>query len=339
MPKVPKVTVVIPNYNHARHLSQRIESVLHQTLTDLDVLILDDCSTDDSCAIINQYAQQDARIRTIYNDENSGSTFKQWNLGFAHATGEYLWIAESDDYADMHFLETLVARLDADSTVGIAYCGSWNVDDAGQVTDDHKDFYYELDDNLWRHDFTMDGSELVRHFMSYRCIIPNASAAVLRRTVATQTGRANEQMRLVGDWLFWAKLLHSSRVTFVAEQLNYFRQHGNNVRSRSALSGLSLVEETFVLNEMKQYGEPDSSFYHKKIESILSKWFYAMVYFNVPLKNHWAIFRNLKKQDKSFPRKFTAEFSRFLFANRWSGVRQFVGDKWLYALMKKDAHL
>jgi len=337
MPRVPKVTVIIPNYNHALHLPKRIESVLQQTLRDLDVLILDDCSTDNSRDIIEQYALQDSRIRTIFNNQNSGSTFKQWNLGFEHARGEYLWIAESDDYADVHFLETLVGRLEADPSIGLAYCGSWNVDDGGHVTDDHKDFYYELDGKLWKSDFVAEGNRLVQRFMSYRCIIPNASAVVFRHRLAQRLGKANEQMRLSGDWLYWAKMLSLSRVAFVAEQLNYFRQHGNNVRSRSALSGLSLVEETIVLREMQQYGPPDAIFYHKKIESILSNWFYAMIYFQVPMRNHLAIFRNLTKVETRFPQRFAAKFGYFLFSNKLSGIRQFIGDKWLYPVIRKVA--
>ena len=55
--------------------------------------------------------KKDPRVRTIFNAENNGSTFKQWNLGLSHANGEYIWFAESDDYADSRLLETLVDRL------------------------------------------------------------------------------------------------------------------------------------------------------------------------------------------------------------------------------------
>ncbi|RYE13814.1 MAG: glycosyltransferase family 2 protein, partial [Sphingobacteriaceae bacterium] len=103
----PKVSVIIPNYNHARYLPQRIESVIHQTFQDIEVILMDDCSLDTSRTIIAQYAAQDNRIRVILNEQNSGSTFKQWNKGIALAKGEYVWIAESDDYAELDFLETL----------------------------------------------------------------------------------------------------------------------------------------------------------------------------------------------------------------------------------------
>src|SRR5437868_456309 len=93
----PIVSVVVPNYNHARFLRKRIDSVLGQTYQDFELILMDDCSTDESRSIIEEYARE-ARIRIELNEENSGSTFKQWNKGVRLARGEYVWIAESDDY-------------------------------------------------------------------------------------------------------------------------------------------------------------------------------------------------------------------------------------------------
>ena len=123
---MPKVSVVVPNYNHARFLPKRIESILRQTYQDFELILLDDCSTDDSRTILSQYAS-DPRVRLEFNQVNSGSTFKQWNKGVRLAQGKYVWIAESDDYAEPRLLERLVAILEADATVAYAYCRSWRV--------------------------------------------------------------------------------------------------------------------------------------------------------------------------------------------------------------------
>src|SRR5690348_12935994 len=120
------VSVVIPNYNHAPFLRQRIESVLRQTYQDFELILLDDCSMDGSQAILMEYAS-DPRVRIEFNQKNSGSTFKQWNKGVRLARGEYVWIAESDDYADDRLLEKLAARLDAEPRAAFAYCRSWRV--------------------------------------------------------------------------------------------------------------------------------------------------------------------------------------------------------------------
>src|SRR5215469_13049609 len=123
---MPKVSVIVPNYNHARFLPMRIDSILGQSFQDFELILLDDCSTDDSRSILHRYAS-DLRVRVEFNEVNSGSPFKQWNKGVGLAQGEYIWIAESDDYADERFLEKLIARLDTEPQAVFAYCRSWRV--------------------------------------------------------------------------------------------------------------------------------------------------------------------------------------------------------------------
>src|SRR6267378_3052037 len=128
---MPTVSVIIPNYNHARFLRQRVDSVLRQTFQDFELILLDDCSSDESQAILREYAG-DPRVRIEFNEKNSGSTFKQWNKGARLARGKYVWIAESDDYADERLVERLVRALDTDPEITFAYCGSWQISEDGQ---------------------------------------------------------------------------------------------------------------------------------------------------------------------------------------------------------------
>ena len=106
----PLVSVIIPNYCHAKYLDQRIQSVLNQTYPNFEVIILDDCSPDDgaSRAVIEKYRFDPHVTHIIYNETNSGSTFKQWNKGFSLAEGELVWIAESDDFCEDMLLEKCI---------------------------------------------------------------------------------------------------------------------------------------------------------------------------------------------------------------------------------------
>ena len=94
---MPKVSIIIPNYNHATFLERRIEGVLNQSYKDWELIILDDASTDDSRSIIERFAQKHPPIQTVFNQKNSGGPFPQWNRGAEMAKGDYLWFAESDD--------------------------------------------------------------------------------------------------------------------------------------------------------------------------------------------------------------------------------------------------
>jgi glycosyltransferase involved in cell wall biosynthesis len=96
----PLVSVIIPNYNHAAYLNERIDSVLNQTFRDFEVILLDDCSTDNSREIIESYRGHEKISQIEYNEVNSGSTFIQWKKGLDLAQGDWIWIAESDDVAD-----------------------------------------------------------------------------------------------------------------------------------------------------------------------------------------------------------------------------------------------
>src|SRR5262245_33958694 len=77
---LPRVTIIVPNYNHARYLDLRLGSILGQTFRDFELLFLDDASTDESRRVFSAYVS-DPRVRASFNDRNSGSPFRQWNRG------------------------------------------------------------------------------------------------------------------------------------------------------------------------------------------------------------------------------------------------------------------
>jgi len=228
--QAPKVSVIIPNYNHERYLSQRIESVLAQTVRDIEIIILDDASTDNSMSVIDRYAT-DTRVRVIPCAVNSGNPFIQWNRGVHEARGEYVWIAESDDYADPRLLETLVARLEARPTAVLAYCDSYRVNAEGVVVEVYKDYYRQIDPMHWTSDFQAVGRDEILNYLLRKNTIPNASAVLIRKSSYEKAGGAITELRLCGDWLMWIKMLLLGDLVYVSEPLNYFRCHGGNVRS------------------------------------------------------------------------------------------------------------
>lgn len=102
--KKPLVSVIVPNYNHAPYLKERLDSIYQQTYQNIEVILLDDFSSDNSVEVLKQYARKyPHNTRLIVNEENSGKVFRQWNKGLSLAKGELIWIAESDDYCDVNF--------------------------------------------------------------------------------------------------------------------------------------------------------------------------------------------------------------------------------------------
>ena len=102
---MPKVSVVIPVYKVEPFLRRCVDSVLHQTLTDLDIVLVDDGSTDHCPQICDSYAQQDSRVQVIH--KQNGGLASARNAGMRAATGEYLFFLDSDDWIEADGMETL----------------------------------------------------------------------------------------------------------------------------------------------------------------------------------------------------------------------------------------
>ncbi len=240
----PLVSVIIPNYNHAAFLEQRIRSVLHQTFQDFEVILLDDCSTDDSRLVIERYRQHPKVASIHYNAENSGSVFRQWKKGIQAARGQYIWIAESDDWCEPTLLHYLVEGLTNNDNCAVAYCQSYAVDSANRV--------------LWQtqHPFLADyiaGLPFIQQYMVYRNAIYNASMAVWKKTLFNNIKEDYLNYRFCGDRVFWIEICQQGDVFITARVLNYFRNHGGDVSTGAYRSGLNFEEDARVLHKL--YGE------------------------------------------------------------------------------------
>lgn len=221
---MPKVSVIVPNYNHARFLRQRLDSILNQTFQDFEVIILDDFSTDDSVNVINEYMGKKDNISVILNGTNSGSTFLQWGKGIAQAKGEWIWIAESDDLAHPKFLETML-HYSAFANLGIITCESHIINEGGVVTGNTRSW---TNRNEGYYGTPKNGVEFCAKELVITNLIPNASAVLFRNTALLKKINYTASKKF-GDWILWFGLLMKSDVLFVNEELNSFRKHGQNV--------------------------------------------------------------------------------------------------------------
>ncbi|MFL5255969.1 MAG: glycosyltransferase family 2 protein [Rhodopila sp.] len=132
IPDPPSVSVVLPNYNYARHMKLRLGSIFTQSHPVHEVIVLDDASTDDSATVIPAVAAQWSReIRFIANTVNSGSVFRQWRRAAELAEGEFVWPAEADDSAEPDFLARAMALLAGDDAIQFVFTDSRTIDTDG----------------------------------------------------------------------------------------------------------------------------------------------------------------------------------------------------------------
>lgn len=224
---IPLVSVIIPNYNHAIYIEQRIETVLNQTFQDFELIVLDDCSTDTSREILDKYNNH-PKIRLLYNEQNSGSVFKQWEKGINLAKGEFIWIAESDDYAENTFLEKLVPIIHSDNEIGLIYSDSYIVIDNSPCYTSSKDKNRRFNSTKWSQSYVVQGREEIKETLVKRCSINNASAVLFKKSALQSIFPLPYNYKNSGDYFIYIAIANTYKIGYVPEILNYFRYHTNN---------------------------------------------------------------------------------------------------------------
>lgn len=229
------VSVILPYYNHAPYLRQRIESILNQTYQDFELIILDDCSPDNSKDVIEEYRSNSHISHIVYNETNSGSTFKQWKKGIELAQGEYIWIAESDDYAELTFLEKTMDSISKYNSV-LCFALTTIVDKGNNTV---------MEQPAILPDYSMDINQFTENYLLYSNPICNASMVIFKKdAIAANLWNNIINFKYCGDWLLWGSFLGEGEVTVseVKEYLNYFRTHSVNVSNKSEDRGLGILE-------------------------------------------------------------------------------------------------
>lgn len=232
------VSVVIPNYNHAPYLDQRIQSVLAQTYPHFEVLLLDDGSTDDSAKVLARYAQHEKVSHVEVNHQNSGSAFKQWAKGIELARGEWVWIAESDDWCEPTLLQTLVEGIEP--TTSVAFCQSLMVQNGRIIWSLPAAFLSK----------SYEGKEFNKQHMLESSRIYNASMCIFKKSLYSQIDSSFTQYKFCGDWLFWILLAETGDVYVSGKVLNYFRKHDADVSGSATRNGIIYIEYLKLLDDL-----------------------------------------------------------------------------------------
>ncbi|TIT29438.1 MAG: glycosyltransferase [Mesorhizobium sp.] len=242
-----RISVVVPNYNYANHLLQRLRSIATQSYPIYELIVLDDASTDRSVEIINSFRAEHSEldVELSISSRNSGSVFRQWAKGVGRSRGDLVWIAEADDFAEPGFLEELVPAF-ADPSLVLAYSQSGQLDGKGRVlAESYIDYTRDISDD-WLSDYTKNGQAEISEAMSIKNTIPNVSAAVFRRVAISKAiaeiGDELFSFRVAGDWLVYLRVLIQGKMRFSAKQLNWHRRHAQSVtQSEMAETHLSEV--------------------------------------------------------------------------------------------------
>lgn len=273
--KPPAVSIIVPNYNYARYLRERMDSILGQSFQDFELIILDDASTDDSQSILNYYAGVYG-TRVIVNERNSGAPYPQWFKGLALAKADLIWIAEADDVSDPAFLETLVP-LFRDPSVKFAFCASKILNDRSEAVGDYLSSPYltDLSNFKWRRSYQVSAEQEVNEGLGVKNTVINISAAVFRKFDITPDFAAHVlSLPAGGDWYFILEAIRDGSVAYESALLNHHRRHDDSVTSviTSSHSEALLRMRQMIHEHVLQTYETDLAIRLKMAEHAVQLW-------------------------------------------------------------------
>lgn len=305
---MPKVSIIIPNYNYAKYLDERIQSLLNQTFKDFELIIIDDASTDNSLEIIRRYTS-DPRIRFHFYKENSGFPYKRWNDGAELANGEFLLFAGADDNCEPTLLEELMEKMVKHPSVGLSYCQSWEIDTNGKKIRTLKFGTDRLDRERWSNDFIDKGINEC-FYLLFQNTIPNASAVLLRRKDFFNAGKFDESLKILADWMLWAKILFQADVAFIAQPLNYFRTHQGSVRQKFLRSGVFVEESYKVINHILENLQIPEKALERVLNKQMNMWTQRLFLrgVKIPFKRNIIIYRLATHLDPRVKSRFIRKF-------------------------------
>lgn len=228
---MPQVSIIVPVYNVERYVSQTIESVLAQSVTDFELLLVNDGSKDGSLAVCRDYAAKDTRIRVI--DKENGGVSSARNVGLGVATGEWIMFLDSDDMLTPNALEKCLPYLERYDIV------RFEIDD---IFADGSRLRRKL-----RWAFTK--GQLLRQILGHATMVSSCASLYRRSLFEEHHIRFDERVRYGEDWIVLAQLVaHSRRVKLMPHRRYYLYNRSNEqgcsntINTEGHIAALEAVE-------------------------------------------------------------------------------------------------
>lgn len=250
------VSVIIPVYNVEQHISQCLESVVTQTYKNIEIIVVNDGSTDKSEEIIKSYLEKFENIIYIYQ-ENKGVSEAR-NLGFKNANGEYILFVDSDDFLDKNMIEKMydnASKYQSDVVISghVRFYGAHSC--KNEIIN-----YDEYENNIY------NGNQVLDLMLSFR-VRGYLWDKLFKRDMLIENNFILEPNRYIEDWFPVIKQISKSRiVTFVNEPLYYYRQ-----RNESAIHTISrkfLDDYVYTVNKINNYLDNYKGRYNKECKGV-----------------------------------------------------------------------
>lgn len=235
----PKVTVCIPTYNYGRFIEETLESVLTQDFTDYELLVVDDCSSDNTVSLVKAYEQRDDRVKLVVNPCNLGMV-QNWNHCIELAQGEYIKFVFGDDVlSSSNALRRMVDKLDEDESVSLVATARKLIDAQSAVKGTKCNF---------SGDRIFSGTDVINYCLfQQRNLVGEPSVVMFRKSQALRG--FNASYRQIVDLEMWFHLLEQGTFVYIDEPLCAFRVHERQQTAISREEVSDLKDVFYLLND------------------------------------------------------------------------------------------
>jgi glycosyltransferase involved in cell wall biosynthesis len=263
MTDYPMVSILIPSYNHEKYISLTIESILRQTYPNLEVVVVDDCSTDQSMAVLQEYSDI-TTIRLFKNEENIGAK-ECLNKAFMHSEGDLILLMASDDLLIANCLDDFVRPFRENSSLKVLYANGLVLKDGRENKKLHgpkvKALLEATPKKIRRHLYT----NVSRLFLQ---------CALIRRDLYTKLDYFDDTI-LADDWLINVRIFenisHPHEMGYLDKNVTYYRSHGANIHNDKALQNSLKINFIEKVTPMELKAEGYSNIYYSIAKAALQE--------------------------------------------------------------------
>lgn len=204
------ISIVLPSYNGEKYIKESIESILNQTYQDIELILVDDCSSDQTWSIMQEYEKKDKRIKTIHNETNKKLPMSL-NIGFGVAKGDYYTWTSDDNYYENNALEIMLNLIESKPDIGIVYADMRLIDSNGKIN---------LEEEKKEND--------IQHSGLYNWV---GACFLYRKKVHDTLNGYDTGLFLVEDFDFWLRAARYYKYYHIPKKLYYYRMHENSLTS------------------------------------------------------------------------------------------------------------
>lgn len=262
---MPKISVILPVYNVSEFLERNINSLVNQTLNDIEIIYIDDCSTDNSLSILREYEQKYENIKVIALKKNSGAAVAR-NRGLELATGEYLGFVDPDDDVELNFYEELYKKAKEDDA-DVVKCVRRYFNQNGSI------YYSTLNDEIKKNG---------KFYFTYEW-----TSAIYKSSMIFENNiRFPDECIKAQDIVFLSRVMCKANKLSLVDNVfyNYYKREGSLNASKISLDKIesAILAHTIILNNYNCIGlyEEDKDLY---LDLYLRM--YISLFFNVPFQN------------------------------------------------------